>query len=216
MLLIALYQTLLDDLDYLNVTILMAIESSVFPLPSELVVPPAGYMAAEGRLSPVLVVLFATLGSIIGASANYVVSYYVGRPVIYKFVDSRVGHLFLLNREKMERAEQYFDHRGAVATLLGRLLPGVRHLISIPAGLSKMHYGRFVLYTAIGSALWNATLTVLGWYLDKLVPLSQLNEQVKIYERPILVGLVILVLVVILYFVYQGVVRRRKQSQRVD
>lgn len=172
MLLIALYQTLLDDLNYLNVTILMAIESSVFPLPSELVVPPAGYMAAEGRLSPVLVVLFATLGSIIGASANYVVSYYVGRPVIYKFVDSRVGHLFLLNREKMERAEQYFDHKGAVATLLGRLLPGVRHLISIPAGLSKMHYGRFVLYTAIGSALWNAALTVLGWYLHKLVPLS--------------------------------------------
>ena len=165
---------------------------------------------------PVLVVFFATLGSIIGASANYFVSYYVGRPVIYKFVESRLGHLFLLNKEKMERAEQYFDKKGAVATLLGRLLPGVRHLISIPAGLSKMHYGRFVLYTAIGSALWNATLTLLGWYLHKLVPLSQLNEQVKIYERPILIGLVILVVIVILYFVYQGISRHRSQSQRAE
>jgi membrane protein DedA with SNARE-associated domain len=116
----------------------------------------------------------------------------------------------------MERAEQYFDKKGAVATLLGRLLPGVRHLISIPAGLSKMHYGRFVLYTAIGSALWNATLTLLGWYLHKLVPLSQLNEQVKIYERPILIGLVILVVIVILYFVYQGISRHRSQSQRAE
>ena len=216
MLLTALYQTLLDDLNYFNVTILMAIESSVFPLPSEVVVPPAAYMAAEGRMLPVLVVFFATLGSIIGASANYFVSYYVERPVIYKFVESRLGHLFLLNKEKMERAEQYFDKKGAVATLLGRLLPGVRHLISIPAGLSKMHYGRFVLYTAIGSALWNATLTLLGWYLHKLVPLSQLNEQVKIYERPILIGLVILVVIVILYFVYQGISRHRSQSQRAE
>jgi len=216
MLLTAVYQTLLDNLDYFNVTILMAIESSVFPLPSEIVVPPAGYMAAEGRMLPILVVFFATLGSVIGASANYVVSYYVGRPVIYKFVNSRLGHLFLLNSEKMERAEHYFDHKGAVATLLGRLLPGVRHLISIPAGLSKMHYGRFVLYTAIGSAIWNAILTVLGWYLHKLVPLSQLNEQVKIYERPILICMVILVIVVILYFVYKGFIHHRKQSQRAD
>lgn len=213
MLLTALYQTLLNDLDYFNLTILMAIESSVFPLPSEIVVPPAAYMAAEGRMLPALVVFFATLGSIIGASANYIVSYYVGRPVIYKFVNSRLGHLFFLNQEKMEHAERYFDEKGSIATLLGRLLPGVRHLISIPAGLSKMHYGRFVFYTAIGSAIWNAILTALGLYLHKLVPLSQLNEQVRVYERPILIGLVVIAAVFVLYLVWQSVSRKRKKLQ---
>ena len=198
------YQTLLDDLNYFTLTILMAIESSVFPLPSEIVVPPAAYMAAEGRMSMSLVILFSTIGSIIGASANYVVSYYVGRPVIYRFVESRLGRMFLLNREKMEAAEKYFDRKGAMATLIGRLLPGVRHLISIPAGLSRMHYGRFVLYTAIGAAIWNAILALLGWYLHRLVPLSQLNEQVKIYERPILYALGALAVAVVAYLVYQA------------
>ena len=198
------YQTLLDDLNYFTLTILMAIESSVFPLPSEIVVPPAAYMAAEGRMSMSLVILFSTLGSIIGASANYVVSYYVGRPVIYKFVERRIGHMFLLNREKMESAEKYFDRKGAIATLIGRLLPGVRHVISIPAGLSRMHYGRFVLYTAIGATVWNAILALLGWYLHSLVPLSQLNEQVKIYERPILYALGVMVIAIVAYLVYKG------------
>ena len=140
-----IYQSLLDNLNYLSVTILMTIESSAIPFPSEVVVPPAGYMAAEGRMSVILVVIFATLGSIMGAVINYVVSVYVGRPIVYKFVDSRLGHLCLLNREKMERAEAYFNRRGAVATLIGRLLPGIRQLISIPAGLSRMNFGLFYL-----------------------------------------------------------------------
>lgn len=215
LLLTPFYQTLLDDLNYFSLTILMAIESSVFPLPSEIVVPPAAYMAAEGRMTMPLVVFFATLGSIIGASANYVVSYYVGRPVIYKFVESRVGHMLLLNREKMEAAEKYFDRKGAVATLIGRLLPGVRHLISIPAGLSRMHYGRFVLYTAIGAAIWNVILALLGWYLHSLVPLSQLNEQVKLYERPILYGLVALAGAIVVYLVYHGL-RHKKPTDKVE
>ena len=203
------YQRLLDDLNYFTLTILMAIESSVFPLPSEIVVPPAAYLAAEGRMTFPLVVLFATIGSIIGASGNYVVSYYVGRPVIYRFAESRIGHMFLLSRQKMEHAERYFDEKGAVATLIGRLLPGVRHLISIPAGLSRMNYGRFVLYTAIGSAIWNAILAVMGWYLHRLVPLSELNEQVKLYERPILIGLVVLAVGLVAYLVYQGTKNRK-------
>lgn len=204
----AFYETLLNDLNYFSVTVLMAVESSVFPLPSEVVVPPAAYMACEGRMFIPLVILFATIGSIIGASCNYVVSYFVGRPLVYKFVNSRVGHMFLLNQEKMEKAEQYFDRKGEVATFLGRLLPGIRHLISIPAGLAKMHYGNFVLYTALGSAIWNSILCFLGWYLHKLVPLDQLNAQVKIYERPIIIGFVVLLAMVIVYFVFKA--KRKK------
>jgi membrane protein DedA with SNARE-associated domain len=141
-----LFQGLLDELNYLNVTILMAVESSAIPFPSEIVVPPAAYMAAEkGEMSIPLVIVFATLGSCIGAAINYVVSYYVGRPIVYKFVNSRLGHICLLNQEKMERAEAYFDSKGAIATLIGRLIPGIRQLISIPAGLAKMNFGYFLL-----------------------------------------------------------------------
>ena len=182
----------------------MAIESSAIPFPSEIVVPPAGYMAAEGRMNIGLVILFATIGSIIGASANYVISYYVGRPVVYRFVESRAGRFCLLSREKMEAAERYFDRHGAIATRIGRLLPGIRQLISIPAGLSKMNFGRFVLYTAVGAGIWNAILAFLGWYLHKLVPLSKLNEQVALYEKPIIGGIIVVSVAAIGYLFYQA------------
>ena len=198
------YQALLDDLNYYSVTILMAIESSAIPFPSEIVVPPAGYMAAEGRMNIWLVILFSTIGCIIGASANYVISYYVGRPVVYRFVESRAGRFCLLSREKMEAAERYFDRHGAIATLIGRLLPGIRQLISIPAGLSKMNFGRFVLYTAVGAGIWNAILAFLGWYRHKLVPLSKLNEQVALYEKPIIGGIIVVAVVAIGYLFYQA------------
>ena len=204
MLLATFYQTLLDDLNYFNVMVLMAIESSVIPLPSEIVVPPAAYMAAEGRMDMSLVAFFATLGSLIGATANYVVAFYVGRPIVYKFVNSRWGHLCLLNQEKMEKAERYFDKRGAVATLLGRLIPAIRQIISVPAGLARMHFGRFLLYTAIGAGLWNVVLCFLGWYLHRLVPMSQLDATVRQYERPIIAGILLLVALVIVYFIYQA------------
>ena len=151
-----LFQGLLDHLNYWNVMILMIIESSFIPFPSEVVVPPAAYMAAqEGKMSLPLVIAFATLGSVIGAVINYALSFYLGRPLMYRFVNSRLGHLCLLNQEKLERAEAYFDKRGVMATLIGRLLPGIRQLISIPAGLSRMHFGHFVIFTAIGAGLWN-------------------------------------------------------------
>lgn len=200
----AFYETLLDDLNYFTLTILMAMESSIFPVPSELVVPPAAYMAADGRMDIWMVLLLSTVGCVIGASVNYIVSYFVGRPVMYKFVESKVGHMLLMNRQKLERAERYFDSKGAVSTLMGRLLPVVRHLISIPAGLAKMHYGRFVAYTALGSLVWNGILALLGWYLHRLVPPEQLNEQVAQYERPILWGLVVMVVGVIVWFVIKA------------
>ena len=197
-----LFQGLLDELNYLNVTILMAVESSAIPFPSEIVVPPAAYMAAEkGEMSIPLVIVFATLGSCIGAAINYVVSYYVGRPIVYKFVNSRLGHICLLNQEKMERAEAYFDSKGAIATLIGRLIPGIRQLISIPAGLAKMNFGYFLLYTAIGAGAWNIVLAGLGWYLQKLVPFEQLNEALKVYEDPIKYGICVLVALVALFFI---------------
>ena len=182
-----LFQGLLDHLNYWNVMILMIIESSFIPFPSEEVVPHAAYMAAqEGTISLPLVIAFATLGSVIGAVINYALSFYLGRPLMYRFVNSRLGHLCLLNQEKLERAEAYFDKRGVMATLIGRLLPGIRQLISIPAGLSRMHFGHFVIFTAIGAGLWNIILALLGWYLQKVVPLEQLDEAVKQYERPII------------------------------
>ena len=182
-----LFQGLLDHLNYWNVMILMIIESSFIPFPSEVVVPPAAYMAVqEGKMSLPLVIAFATLGSVIGAVINYALSFYLGRPLMYRFVNSRLGHLCLLNQEKLERAEAYFDKRGVMATLIGRLLPGIRQLISIPAGLSRMHFGHFVIFTAIGAGLWNIILALLGWYLQKVVPLEQLDEAVKQYERPII------------------------------
>ena len=197
-----LFQGLLDELNYLNVTILMAVESSAIPFPSEIVVPPAAYMAAEkGEMSIPLVIVFATLGSCIGAAINYVVSYYVGRPIVYKFVNSRLGHICLLNQEKMERAEAYFDSKGAIATLIGRWIPGIRQLISIPAGLAKMNFGYFLLYTAIGAGAWNIVLAGLGWYLQKLVPFEQLNEALKVYEDPIKYGICVLVALVALFFI---------------
>ena len=121
-----------------------------------------------------LVILFATLGADLGATINYVVAYYVGRPVIYRFANSRLGHLCLLNQEKVEKSEKYFDNHGKLATITGRLIPGIRHLISIPAGLAKMHYGHFLLYTTIGAGAWNIILAALGWYLHTIVPEEQL------------------------------------------
>ena len=205
-----LLQGLLDNLNYLNITILMIIESSAIPFPSEVVVPPAAYMAAEnGKLSIPLIILFATLGSAIGAIINYVAAFYVGRPIIYKFVNSRLGHLCLLNQEKMEQAEAYFDKKGAVATLVGRLLPGIRQLISIPAGLARMHFGYFLLYTVIGAGIWNVILAALGWYLQKIVPLEQLNAAVKQYEQPIVWGICIIVALAIIYYVVKKYLARK-------
>ena len=138
----------LEHLNYWVITLLMAIESSVIPLPSELVVPPAAYMAAaEGKMNIWLIILFSTIGACLGALVNYTAAYFLGRPIVYAFANSRLGHLCLVNQEKVEKAERYFDQHGAVGTFVGRLVPAVRHLISIPAGLSKMNLAAFSLFT---------------------------------------------------------------------
>ena len=153
----------MNHINYLTITLLMAIESSFVPLPSEIVIPPAIWKAASGELSMPLVVMFATLGAIIGAMFNYLLARWLGRAVVHNFAESKVGKMFLLNQRKVEHAEAYFIRNGRSSTFVGRLIPGIRHLISIPAGLAKMNVGQFVLYTALGSGMWHIILAILSF-----------------------------------------------------
>ena len=195
--------SLLNNLNYGTILLLMLLESTIVPVPSELVVAPAAYHAASGNLNVFLVVLFATIGADIGASINYFVALYVGRPVIYRFAKSRLGRMCLLNVEKVKHSERYFDNHGVVATLTGRLIPGVRHLISIPAGLARMNYWKFLLYTTIGAGCWHVVLALLGWYLHSIVPEDQLGNTIKQYNHYIVITIIAIVLVGVLYVMFK-------------
>ena len=188
-------QDILHHLNYFWVMVLMAIESSFIPFPSEVVVPPAAYKAATGEMNLFLVILFATIGSDIGALVNYYLAKYLGRPIVYKFAASRLGRLCLLSPEKVERAEGYFVKNGVTSTLVGRLVPGIRQLISIPAGLSGMPVGRFLLYTTIGAGAWNVVLALLGWFIGKTVPPELFAETIKSYSSAIGLGIVTVLVV---------------------
>lgn len=154
-----------DNTNYFSITALMACESSILPVPSEMVIPPAVYVALDpdSHLSIFWIIFFGTIGAMIGASFNYIMSMWLGRLVVYKFADSKVGHLFLLNSEKIKKAEVYFNDHGKTSTFIGRFIPVIRHLISIPAGLAKMNYLNFLLYTTLGAGLWNCALALLGY-----------------------------------------------------
>ncbi|MBP3260322.1 MAG: DedA family protein [Prevotella sp.] len=204
-----LFTSLLSNLNYGTIFFLMMLESTVIPVPSEFVVTPAAYHAASGQLNVWLVILAATIGADLGATINYVVALYVGRPVIYRFANSRWGKMCLLNQEKVEKSERYFDEHGIVATLTGRLIPGIRHLISIPAGLARMHYGKFLLYTTIGAGCWHAILAALGWYLHAIVPEEQLNDKITEYADYIKLVILGLVALAIVYFVAKAMMKRR-------
>ncbi|MDD2602816.1 MAG: DedA family protein, partial [Prevotella sp.] len=195
-----IFSSLLSNLNYGTIFFLMLLESTVIPVPSELVVSPAAYHAAGGNLNIFLVILFATLGADCGASINYAAGYYLGRPIIYRFANSRLGKLCLLNQQKVEKSEHYFNDHGMAATITGRLIPGIRHLISIPAGLSKMHYWKFLLYTTLGAGAWNIILAALGWYLHTIVPESQLDEKIMEYGEYIKIVVLSLVAIAVLYF----------------
>ena len=204
--------TLLGQLNYGTILLLMLLESTVIPVPSELVVAPAAYRAATGELDVLLVVLFATIGADIGASINYFVALYVGRPVVYKFANSKWGKMCLLNQKKVEKSEQYFDNHGVMATLTGRLVPGIRHLISIPAGLARMNYWKFLLYTTIGAGVWHSILAALGWYLHTAigdVSDEELNAIIQQYNHYIIIGIVAIVVLVILYFIVKTKLQKK-------
>ena len=203
--------SLLNNLNYGTILLLMLLESTVIPVPSELVVAPAAYHAASGGLNILLVVLFATIGADLGASINYFVALYVGRPVVYKFANSRWGRMCLLNQEKVEKSERYFDDHGVVATLTGRLIPGIRHLISLPAGLARMNYWKFLLYTTIGAGAWHSILAALGWYLHSVVPEDELTQTIERYNHYIIIGIVAVIALVVVYFLVKS---RNKKSNK--
>lgn len=203
--------SLLSNLNYGTIFFLMLLESTVIPVPSELVVSPAAYHAAAGNLDIFLVILFATLGADVGASINYLAGYYLGRPIIYRFANSKWGKMCLLNQHKVEKSEKYFYDHGMVATLTGRLLPGIRHLISIPAGLSKMKYWHFLLYTTIGAGAWNCILAALGWYLHTMVPEEQLHDKILEYGDYIKFAIIGIVGIVILWFAIKWIIKKMKK-----
>ncbi|HET6798034.1 MAG TPA: DedA family protein [Gemmatimonadales bacterium] len=149
-------------LGYPGIIVLMAIESSVLPLPSELVMPPAGYLAAKGQMNGVLAVGAGTLGSILGALVNYALALFVGEPLLRRY-----GKYVLVSNRSLDRTEAFFRRHGEISTLIGRLLPVVRHLISIPAGVSRMSLSRFIFFTALGAGVWCGILTYLGWIIGR-------------------------------------------------
>lgn len=179
----AFFQWFVDNATYLFVFVFMVIESSFIPFPSEVVVPPAAYLACtKGDMNVFMVVVAATAGAIVGALINYYLALWIGRPIVYKFANSRFGHACLIDQAKVEKAEQYFDKHGALSTFIGRLVPAVRQLISIPAGLARMNVGTFVLFTGLGAMIWNIILASLGWWLGKTVPLEELFDKVEQYN----------------------------------
>jgi len=181
------FQTLLDwymaNLNYFTVALLMTIESSFIPFPSEAVIPFAAYKAAQGNLNIFGVVLAGTVGALMGALINYYLAKYLGRPLVYKFAGSTLGRMLLLSKEKVEHAENYFIRNGKSSTFIGRLVPAVRQLISIPAGLAEMNLRNFIIYTTAGAGIWNIILAVIGYYL------YEIRDQIFPYLAHILIAL---------------------------
>jgi membrane protein DedA with SNARE-associated domain len=205
-----------ENANYLFVFVFMAIESSFIPFPSEVIVPPAAYLAvAKGDMNVSMIVLVATAGAIVGALVNYYISLWLGRPLIYRFANSKFGHACLINQEKVEYAEHYFDKHGAASTFIGRLIPAVRQLISIPAGLAKMNVAKFVLFTGLGAMVWNAILAGLGWWLGTQVSLDALFEQVERYNGYLSKGGLVLAVICIAVIAYNAF-KTHKPSNKSD
>ena len=216
--------TLIDNLiawysahmNYASITALMAVESSFIPFPSEVVIPPAAFVAGQPDsvlcvtgtypIDVLLIVLFGTLGAMIGAVINYGLSVWLGRLIIYKFADSKLGHLLLLSGEKLEKAEAYFREKGNVSTFVGRFIPGIRQLISIPAGLSRMHFGAFLWWTFLGAFVWNCILAALGYFAAGRMDL------IKEYSHELSVAILILVGLAVIYFVVKHFIASAKKK----
>lgn len=210
----------LDNLNYWTILLGMAIESSFIPFPSEVIVPPAAWLATgpDSDMNIVMVVIVATLGADIGALVNYYLALGLGRPVVYKFANSRWGHLCLLNGEKVEHAEEYFRRHGITSTFFGRLVPAVRQLISIPAGLARMKLHTFLLYTTLGAGLWNIVLAVLGYVVRISFPELQTTKDVSDmaarYSHEIGYGILAIVALVIVFYIVRHYVKRRSGTPK--
>lgn len=203
-------------MNYGSITALMTIESSFIPFPSEVVIPPAVYVASDPNsavyatdnyiVNVLLIVLFGTIGAILGAIINYFLSMWLGRAIIYAFADSKLGHLCLLSREKVEKAEAYFNEHGKVSTFIGRLIPGIRQLISIPAGLSKMHFGWFLFYTFLGAGIWNCVLALLGYIAHGQADL------IDKYSHELSVAILVVLGLAFLYFIAKKLIVSAKRG----
>lgn len=197
-------------MNYYAVGALMTVESSFIPFPSEVVIPPAVYVASNPEsasgMKIWIIVLFGTIGAMLGAFINYYLSRWLGRPIIYKFVDSKFGHMLLLSGEKMEKAENYFNKHGNISTLIGRMVPVVRQLISIPAGLAKMNVGAFALYTFIGAFIWNCILAALGWLAYRAAD----PTVIKRYSHILSILLIALLGIAVVWFVAKALLKRKK------
>ena len=204
-----LLEFFIENASYMLVFWFMVIESSFLPFPSEVVVPPAAYLAVtRGDMNIFAIVVVATAGAVVGALINYGLSVWLGRPIVYAFANSRLGHACLIDQTKVENAERYFYRHGAVSTFIGRLIPAVRQLISIPAGLSRMNLGVFVTFTALGAGVWNAILAALGYWLAKTVPLSTLWENAEKYNHYLTLGGFALLILCLAYICWQAMRKR--------
>ena len=198
----------MDNMNYGTVALLMTVESSCFiPFPSEVVVPPAAYKACQedSNLNIILVVIFATIGALIGAIINYFFSLWLGRPIIYKFAGSRLGRICLLSPEKIQKAEDYFVKHGKSTTFICRLIPGIRQVISIPAGLSRMPFLPFVFYTTLGAGIWNIILAAIGYIAHGQMDI------IKQYSKEISIVMIVLGVLFVLYLLYKGFIKKKKK-----
>ncbi len=208
---VGLFQGALDNLNYWWIVVFMAIESSFIPFPSEVVMIPAAYMAAEeGKMSFILIIIFGTLGALVGALINYTLSYFIGRPIVYRFANSRFGHMCLIDGNKVSKAELYFDKHGNISTLIGRMIPAIRQLISIPAGLAKMNLWSFILFTSLGAALWNGILVLIGYLCHTQIDKAELISTISHYSHIIGIIAIILVVCIIAFLIYHGVKPTKK------
>ena len=209
-----LFRWVLDNLNYWVVTVFMAIESSFIPFPSEVVVPPAAWKAMDpaSGMNIFLVVVFATIGADIGALFNYYLARWLGRPIVYRFADSRIGHMCLIDRESVERAEQYFRDHGAASTFFGRLIPAIRQLISIPAGLANMRLDHFLLYTTLGAGVWYRVLVLIGYLIYRYSGLKTTNDvylEATKYSHEIGYVLLALAVLIVGFLIYKGVKKKK-------
>lgn len=195
-------QWLLDTIGamgYPGIVLLMAMESSIIPVPSELVMPPAGYLVYQGKMNMAVVILCGTFGSLIGAYANYFASHYLGRPLILKY-----GKYVLIPPDKFKRVERFFLQHGEISTFIGRLLPVIRHLISIPAGVAGMNHLKFTTYTLLGAGIWCTVLTLIGYAIGE-------NQQLIMqYSHKALLWVVLFSAVLVAVYIW----RQRSQGSK--
>ena len=210
------FQWFVENANYWFVFIFMVVESSFIPFPSEVIVPPAAYLACTSHeVSIWLILVVATAGAILGALINYGLSVWIGRPLVYRFADSRLGHACLIDRAKVDKAERYFDEHGAASTFVGRLIPAVRQLISIPAGLARMNIGKFVIFTGLGALVWNGVLAAMGYWLGTMVSKDELFANVEKYNHYLTYAGIAIGIACVIYIAYKAFKPAPKSSEKL-